>query len=452
MNKRLHRAVTAALISSGLLLSGCNLELTPADIASSSSGNIDNNDFGLVSAATVYDWVNDWEKNRPKHITGKLVIIQYGEAISGDPTMNYIKHDNQNVFTFSSQGFSETRNDGVSNVPSSLPTGEVMDAGLAAMGLNPRKDMVLIVAGEANSGVSSGLRGYRMWYTLAYWGVNPKNMAVMNGAATHQLHPSNHAQINDLSDIFVERPSDLPNNGTTSVKDLQVDVTSINASTGTIMNLVANDNLRGTMIVDARASNEYEPSVNEEGILLKKSKAEEKTCGANGTSQCYTAFEGHIKHAVNIPFPELFNTADATTDVNGDGIIDAKDDSLTFKNLVDLRSMYRDAGYKNGDTIYTYCRTGTRASANTFVQAAVLGYPTAMYDGSWIQWGKMANAIDKNGNVILDENNQWRTDTANYTEAMIYNINASEVQQINGLNADSDNTDAITTEDQNYKM
>lgn len=50
-----------------------------------------------------------------------------------------------------------------------------------------------------------------------------------------------------------------------------------------------------------------------------------------------------------------------------------------------LRAAFAAAGARPGVTVVTYCRTGVQASHAYFV-SRYLGYPTKMYDGSYIDW------------------------------------------------------------------
>lgn len=52
-----------------------------------------------------------------------------------------------------------------------------------------------------------------------------------------------------------------------------------------------------------------------------------------------------------------------------------------------LDSMFRAAGVDPGDTVVTYCRTGVQASFLYFI-ARYLGYPTRLYDGSYLDWSR----------------------------------------------------------------
>jgi hypothetical protein len=161
-----------------------------------------------------------------------------------------------------------------------------------------------------------------------------------------------------------------------------------------------------------------------------------------------------MKNATNLLFSDVLTIDDATTDLNEDNVTDYKDSSMTFKPIDQLDNLFATAGYKSGDNVYTYCRTGTKASLLTFTSAAVLGYKTRMYDGSWIQWGKMANAIDTNSAELLPTDSTWRTDIAKYSDLVVYNTKGDDyVSPMNAtlLDLNATSTDAIITEDKAAK-
>jgi thiosulfate/3-mercaptopyruvate sulfurtransferase len=78
---------------------------------------------------------------------------------------------------------------------------------------------------------------------------------------------------------------------------------------------------------------------------------------------------GHIPGAKNVPWAKA---------VNEDG---------TFKPVEELRKLYADVGVDGKKPIVVYCRIGERASHTWFVLNKILGYETALYDGSWTEWG-----------------------------------------------------------------
>jgi thiosulfate/3-mercaptopyruvate sulfurtransferase len=59
--------------------------------------------------------------------------------------------------------------------------------------------------------------------------------------------------------------------------------------------------------------------------------------------------------------------------------------------LDELERRFRAEGALAGDTVVAYCRTGVQASFLYFV-ARYLGYSTRLYDGSFIEWSRLAES------------------------------------------------------------
>ena len=78
---------------------------------------------------------------------------------------------------------------------------------------------------------------------------------------------------------------------------------------------------------------------------------------------------GHMPGACNVPFTDLL-----------------QDDS-TLKPIEDLRARFEQAGVDLSKPITTSCGSGVTAGVLALA-LALLGYPdTAVYDGSWSEWG-----------------------------------------------------------------
>jgi hypothetical protein len=74
-----------------------------------------------------------------------------------------------------------------------------------------------------------------------------------------------------------------------------------------------------------------------------------------------------------------------------------------------------------------------------------------MYDGSWIQWGEMANRKDVNGTTILSAENKWITDDPKYSVNLGY-TNPIDTQSVIPYDIKLNTTtgQAIKIEDQSY--
>ena len=401
-----------------------------------------NNEAGLVNATQAAKWINNWAENKPSGVNGRLFVMQVGLLPGATP---YIKHDDVNVYTFDRTAgcttTGDTRNDGISDIPMPVFDGGMtgMDGAFWAYDINPLEDMLLVVV--ASDEPKNMALATRFLWTMNYWGMKGDHVSIMNGTAMYMFDPELNPKIKnagvtskesmftamgseylmapggrlDFGDPTTGRPPAQRMNAV-SIKALPAgDQFELFASMEDMMNVVdAAD--ANNIIIDGRGAAEYNAD-----IETKRSKAEILECGEDHTSMCYSAFEGHIKGAKNLEYRAVINTEDYIKDLNGDGVIDAKDSSMTFKSKRELKKEFKNLGVKKGSDVYTYCRTGTRASLLTFASFEILGYNTHMYDGSWIQWSKLADTTDTNGDQAFPSDSPWRTDVAQYTDNVTYN-------------------------------
>ena len=78
---------------------------------------------------------------------------------------------------------------------------------------------------------------------------------------------------------------------------------------------------------------------------------------------------GHIPGSLNVPFTDLYNT---------DG---------TFKDKAGLKAAFESAGVDLSKPITTSCGSGVTASVLLFALSLLGKEDTALYDGSWSEWG-----------------------------------------------------------------
>jgi len=433
------------------------------------------NKSGLITAKEAAKWITNWERNKPRGINGRLFVMQVGRLPGATP---FVKHDNVNVFTFDRTagctGTGDTRNDGISDIPmpifgGGMPNG--MDGAFWAYGINPLEDMLLVVV--ASDEPKNMALATRFLWTMNYWGMKKDHVAIMNGTAMYMFDPKLNpdvkwAGVRSKESMFTEYDSTVlmapggpldvafdengypkaPRQNFKSIKTLPAgDQFELFASMEDMMNVV-DENNANNVIIDGRGAAEYNADV-----ATKRSKTETLECGVTHDQQCYSAFEGHIKGAVNLEYRGVINTEDYIKDLNGDGIVDARDSSMTFKSKRELKRTFRKLGVKRGSDVYTYCRTGTRASLITYASFEILGYKTHMYDGSWIQWSKLADATDTYGDQMLPSDSPWRTDVAKYTDNVTYNNSVDVGPASKELHpyADIGDGDAIVEEDRNYR-
>jgi hypothetical protein len=161
--------------------------------------------------------------------------------------------------------------------------------------------------------------------------------------------------------------------------------------------------------------------------------------------------QGHIRGAIDLPYTDFLIMNDQKEDVNNDGKIDSKDASYKFTSPAASEKIFKASGYKDGDELITYCRSGRKATVVNLV-ADMLNYSPKMYDGSWVQWGEMAGGrTDINGTEILPKGSYMDLDNPKYT-VVTKRIDPEYTQpsSIYNINLDATTSTRITEEDIAY--
>jgi thiosulfate/3-mercaptopyruvate sulfurtransferase len=117
-----------------------------------------------------------------------------------------------------------------------------------------------------------------------------------------------------------------------------------------IEQMIANVKSRTEQVIDARAADRFE------------GRAAEPRPGIRA---------GHIPGALNLPYNNLFDAATGT-----------------MKPLDDLRKAFAGAGVDTAKPIVTSCGSGVSAGVLTLALYRLGIENTALYDGSWSEWGK----------------------------------------------------------------
>ena len=113
--------------------------------------------------------------------------------------------------------------------------------------------------------------------------------------------------------------------------------------------MVANAASKAEQVIDARASDRFEGRVAEPRPGLRA---------------------GHIPGSRNLPYSRLFDAA-----------------SGTMKPLDELRAAFSASGVKLDAPIVTSCGSGVSAAVLTLALYRLGVRGTALYDGSWSEWG-----------------------------------------------------------------
>ncbi|MBK7660412.1 MAG: hypothetical protein IPJ28_15360 [Betaproteobacteria bacterium] len=225
---------------------------TPQEIAQASADDYNENLNGLITASTLKRWIADWNTNRPAGVAGKLIIFQ---ATVGPTGAEYIKPNNATVFTYLSPSseWTQSRINGVIETPSMVPDGPTMDALFKKYNMDPHNDMFVCAQGTGSTG--NAMAQGRCWYALRYWGVEKRNVSVLNGG--NQWINGNGMVAAD----FTATASTAPSSGLIGVRTLLTDNTALQATFEDLMAVLpANDTAvkeDGIMIWDARSVGQF---------------------------------------------------------------------------------------------------------------------------------------------------------------------------------------------------
>jgi 3-mercaptopyruvate sulfurtransferase SseA len=445
---------------------------TPAQIAQASAANYDDNVNGLISGGTLKRWKDDWVTERANlGLTGKLIIFQLTAGPAGS---EYIKPNGTTVFTYLSPSseWVQTRSNGVIESQSMVPDGAQMDGLMKKYNIDPRNDMIVVAMGTGSNPNAMG-QG-RIWYALRYWGVDQKNLALVNGG-NQWLDDTSMTPLAD----FQASASVAPESGTFSVKNLAVDNTQLQATVEDMLRVLpstdANVTNDGVLIWDARSMGQYSA-----GQLVEF--GEDSDTDTTGTQACATGYcapanpdnymqtfqnggarQGHPNGTLQVQYthfldplkgysyrPKAFlekllngyvTTAQDVTDGNatvaGVGFVDSSYGLLGEGNA-----------YQPGDTLYVYCETTFRAMITGVTAAVILGKPTRFYDGAMVEWHSLTYTTDLNGDTILPSNSPWRTDLVSFFRPATSNtlVNPRTI-----TNAYASSTNAVISADKAYK-
>lgn len=474
MNMRINRSwVGVTALAMALSLQGCGGDEdttalvtqipvnTPAAIAQESADDYNENVNGLITAATLKRWKDDWINERPAGITGKLVILQVtagpsdtaGTTADDAFTVNtsYIKPNGTNVFTYLSPSseWIQTRSNGVIETASMVPDGAAMDALLKKYNIDPQNDMIVAAMGTGNTG--NAMSQGRIWYALRYWGVDKKNLAILNGGNSWLTAQAQTLPAGLSSADFAATASSAPNNGHASVRDLLVDNTQLQATVGDMLRIlpasdtnVLND---GVFIWDARNTSQYSAGETSTANTITPVASYMTTFQNSGSRQ------GHPWGALQLDFTNMLDSAKGYAYKTKAELQAYLDGNVSGAGFID--GSYQQVGvgnaYQPGDVIYTYCETTFRAMITGMASTVILGKPTRFYDGAMVEWNSLtAGSVitDATGNAILPEDSPWRTDVKSFYRAA---SSPSLVSQRYITDAYAKSSSAIIDADKAYK-
>ncbi|GBF50703.1 rhodanese-like protein [Leptospira ryugenii] len=468
----------------GLLFLANQLKVNSAsDLANESNDDYARNEYGLIEGSKLESYVRDWQANKPSYITGNLVILQTDSAnrITGDTKRPFIaENPSKGVYVYllddyqtsgtTNFRFNQTRDTGlVKNSARYQANGAFVDEWLKTFGINPTRDLIVFAVGTGGVTLASGASstagttvgtGFaakatgagpvqditRGVYWLRYWGVDIKNLAILNGNIRSNFGNSD-------SSLLSNTRSTIPNsNGNFSVKQLRVDNTVLTLGLEDVYEIAKSGlkaNLSGItseqFLVDARPSAQFLGTVTTINGVAANTYYITTSWGFSGApnaaanpAQKFVLFEGGIKGAVDFPWVDLLTNSDT---------------GFRYISKSDLRTFFANKGYKAGNTVVSQCRTNFEAQVNGFAALNILGYPTVYYDGSLVEWTSLTAAHPASEFNKVTSGFKWRTDDSSVSRILWYNGSAADTTRIQAVELDPNatTTKKFIAEDKAYK-
>jgi thiosulfate/3-mercaptopyruvate sulfurtransferase len=217
----------------------------------------------------------------------------------------------------------EAHSDAASSLPHMLPSAQQFAAGMGALGL---RDSDTIIVYDA-SGVN--LSAPRVWWMFRVF--SHGSVALLDGGFQKWKREG--------------RPLE---SGEPPAREGSFSATLDQARVRTAADMLANISESREQMVDARSAARFEGTSPEPRAGLRS---------------------GHIPGARNVPYPSLLNP---------DG---------TMKPLPELRALFSAAGIDPTQAVASSCGSGVTACALVHALHLLGNDQTAVYDGSWSEWG-----------------------------------------------------------------
>jgi thiosulfate/3-mercaptopyruvate sulfurtransferase len=321
----------------------------------------------LIDAATLKGWMDQGLVNAASG--EKVVILDVNDQTTYDTG-----HIPGAVRVDSATEMMQTRLEGVAEMAQLVADGTHMDAIIKKAGIDGNTTIVC-TSGSLSSAT-------RMYTTFRYWGFPKNRVKVLDGIN------GNWKATYVMSTMT---PTITPSTYSVTPKGINRVQAQLRASLGEMMDAVQNFDGTKQVIVDDLSnpanglatpvtststwtSNNYKGIPGSTSGLLPY---------AVSTTTEYVVFEGHMKNAVNLNQATLYSS---------NKFFPADDGTANS-----LKSKFNAVGMDATKTAYVHCRAGNAASVEFFALDGILNWSAVWYDGSWGQWGLMA---DKKGGKL----------------------------------------------------
>ncbi|OGW32657.1 MAG: hypothetical protein A2X58_06880 [Nitrospirae bacterium GWC2_56_14] len=341
----------------------------------------------LTAASTLKLWIDSGNVNGTGY--DRVVILDV------TPYATYTAGHVPGALFVDSNDISQTRTEGVAASTNEVLDGSRMDDLVQRYGIDGNTTVVFTGSSLVNA--------TRAYFTFRYWGFPKSRLKLLDGL---------NGNWNTTYGLVAGLPPVVARSGY-SVKsnpglrnDLRVSLSEmIDYADGKIPNVLPIDDRT------AATAGSYA------GIRGS-------TAGLFNPSGDYTVFEGRIRGAQAIAVNTLYN---------GTNVFNPSDQ---------LVASFTSIGLDSTKTAYTYCKVGFQGAIAFFVLDGILGWPVALYDGSWAQWGQLSGDSSMKGQ--LNASSPWRTDIAGRSDNIVYNFESLPLSAVTSTATQNDLTTSGT--------
>jgi thiosulfate/3-mercaptopyruvate sulfurtransferase len=299
---------------------------------------------GLIDVATLMRWQSQGLVNAPSG--EKVVILDVTSQTTYDAG-----HIPGAVRVDSGTEMMQTRFEGVAEMASLVADGAHMDEIIKRAGIDANTTIVC----TSNSLTSAT----RLYTTFRYWGFPKNRLKVLDGVDGDWM-ATYTAEVTTPT-ITPSSYSVTPNGANRVQADLR-------ASLGEMMDAVRNYDGTKQVIIDTLHAVGYAGTPGTTTGLFP---------AADSTIKEYVVFEGLMNNAVILPQSTLYA---------GNKFFPADDGTAAS-----LKSKFTAVGMDATKIAYVHCRAGNAATIEFFALDGILNWNAVWYDGSWGQWGQMAD-------------------------------------------------------------
>lgn len=344
-------------------------------------------DSVLIKPAKLKEWIDAGYVNNDDSFS-KVVILDVTFSTTNLNTDEYSLGHIPGAQLWDSSADSSERIEGPGKFAGMVPDGTTMDGLIQAHGVDGRTTIVIT---SAVTTASDSWRPSRLYFILRYWGWPKNKLKVLDGYNSGWA-AAGYSLVQEVPKINPTTYS-VQGNGTFN-PDLR-------ASLSEMITAVK----KGTGIpLEAR----YDTT---DYSTVDRSSTATESINTTERSATFVVFEGLIKGGQLYYYPNYH--VNAPTD-------------FTFKDKATIQTEL-GLPIDGSKMVYTYCRTGMKASTAFFVFEVILEWDVTLYDGSWAQWGQMSSVATNKKGALLDSSSPWITDSSALTDYIDYNVDRARV-------------------------